>query len=866
MPVKDQKISTAQPALDVRGISKAYGVVRALEPASLTLRPGEIHALVGENGSGKSTFVGIVSGTVRPDQGTVTVGTETLHRLSPAAAQNHGILTVFQDGSILPQLTVAQNLYLGTPAEQRPAYRRHEKWAADRLGEWGLGRLDVTAAAATLSPGDRQNLEITRAVAASPRLLLLDEATSALDASGVDNALELMRRAAAGGCAVMFVTHRLSEVFRVAENISVLRDGKWQGTHRAESTDAQGLVELMAGTNVDTEFPPKASPDEIGGVVLGARDLAGPGFGPVDLSVRAGEIVGIAGADDNGQVGFLRGLGRIGAPSGGLTICGKSVTGYGDAIDAGAIYLSGDRAEESLFRSLPIRENLTVGMLGKLSRWGVIGWQGERDLVSNTVDAFGIRMGSAEAPPTSLSGGNQQKVALGRVLAGEPRVLLAEEPTQGVDVRSRMDIYNLLRDAAKRGLAVVLVSSDASELVGLCDRIVVMSRGKLVAELAAEGATEKSLVDSFTAVGHGEAGPGAVAAAAAERPDARPGVGRIKELFSRNENGPRLGLLALLLVLIGAYAQSQNSVFLSHANVYNLLFLAMPLAAIAAAEFVVLFVGEIDVSVGAVMALTIVLMSKFVQSGDFLPALLLSLVIAVLLGVIVGSLNATLVEGARLSPFIATIGMLGIVNGVGLMIRPTASGIISPALLEGLSKEVWVLPVAFIVLVVLALVADWALRSTGTGLRLRSVGLNAQFAHRLGVNSRLVRSCAFVVCSALAGCAGVLLSAQIATGDQTVGASYLLLAIAAPVLGGASLAGGHGTFLGCLLGACLLIVVQNLTATLGINDAYAFLLTGGLTIVALLLYTSTAGAAIGNYIRSLRLRFGNAAATEEGAS
>jgi len=862
MPVKDQLTSTDQAALDVRGISKAYGVVRALEPASLVLRPGEIHALVGENGSGKSTFVGIVSGTVRPDQGTVTVGTDTLHRLSPAVAQNHGVLTVFQDGSILPQLTVAQNLYLGTPREQRPAYRRHEKWAAERLGEWGLGRLDVTAAAAGLSPGDRQSLEITRAVASRPRLLLLDEATSALDASGVDNALELMRRAAAGGCAVMFVTHRLSEVFRVAENISVLRDGRWQGTHRADSTDAKGLVELMAGTNVDTEFPPKATPEEIGEVVLGARDLAGPGFGPVDVTVRAGEIVGIAGADDNGQIGLLRGLARIGAPSGGLTICGETVSGYGDAIDAGAIYLSGDRAEESLFRSLPIRENLTVGMLDKLSRWGVIGWQGERDLVSNTVDAFGIRMGSAEAPPTSLSGGNQQKVALGRVLAGEPRVLLAEEPTQGVDVRSRMDIYNLLRDAARRGLAVVLVSSDASELVGLCDRIMVLSRGRQVAELAAAGATEQSVVDSFTAAGHGQDG---AVAAAEERPASRPGVGRIKDFFTRHENGPRLGLLALLLVLIGAYAQSQNSVFLSHANVYNLLFLAMPLAAIAAAEFVVLFVGEIDVSVGAVMALTIVLMSQFVQSGDFLPAILLSLLIAVLLGVIVGSLNATVVEGARLSPFIATIGMLGIVNGVGLMIRPTASGIISPALLEGLSKEVWVLPWAFVVLVVLALVADWALRSTGTGLRLRSVGLNAQFAHRLGVNSRLVRSGAFVVCSALAGCAGVLLSAQIATGDQTVGASYLLLAIAAPVLGGASLAGGHGTFVGCLLGACLLIVVQNLTATLGINDAYAYLLTGGLTIIALLLYTSSAGAAIGNYVRSLRLRFGNAATAEQGA-
>jgi ribose transport system ATP-binding protein len=844
--------------LFVDGIAKTYGPVRALKPASLTLRSGEIHALVGENGSGKSTFVGVVSGTVHRDQGVVRVNDHVLGGRKPSEAQSNGVLTVFQDGSILPQLSIAQNLYLGTPIGQRPSYRTHERWAAARLSEWGLGRLDVGARAETLSPGDRQSLEIVRAVASKPSVLLLDEATSALDSSGVDGALEMMRRAAAGGCAVMFVTHRLSEVFRVAENISVLRDGEWQGTFEADTVNPDRLVELMAGTRVDTEFPRPASPEEIGEVVLSAQGLDAPTFGPVDIAVRAGEIVGIAGADDNGQLGLLRGLGRIGAPSGGLSIAGKSIASYGDAVSAGAMYLSGDRAEESLFGSLPIRENIVVSMLGRISRGGLVSWARERQLVDDTVSVFGIRLASAEQHPTSLSGGNQQKVALGRVLATDPKVLLAEEPTQGVDVRSRIDIYNLLRDAARRGLAVVLISSDASELAGLCDRVLVMSRGRLVAELTNE-ATEETIVNSFTGAGHSGAvdQPGAIAEspAAAERRTASP-LQRFLAAARHAENAPRLGILTLLLVLIGAYAQSQNDVFLSHANLYNLLYLAVPLAAVAAAEFVVLFVGEIDVSVGAVMAVTIVLMSVFVQSGAFLPALLLSLLVAVLVGIIVGASNATLVEGAQISPIIATIGTLGIVGGVGLMIRPTAAGTISPDLLEALAKEVWFLPWTFVVLAGLYLAADFLLRSTGVGLRLRSVGLNARFAHRLGMNTRLVRSGAFILASILAGFAGVLLSSQIGIGDATVGSSYLLLAIAAPVLGGASLAGGHGTFVGCLLGACLLITVQNLTSILGIKDAYGYLLTGGLTILALLLYTSGAVAAIRNYVRSARLRFG----------
>ncbi|MBN9621468.1 MAG: sugar ABC transporter ATP-binding protein, partial [Actinobacteria bacterium] len=337
------------PSLRTLEVSKSYGVVKALQPTTLDLAPGEVHALVGENGSGKSTFVGIVSGTVVPDTGSVEIAGNTCRRHTPWESQRHGALTVFQDGSVIPELTVGQNLYLGTPAAKRPSYREVGSWAAERLDEFGLGRISPKLAAERLSAADRQLLEIARAMMARPQVLLLDEATSALDAAGVDVALELMRKGASEGCAVLFVTHRLSEVFRVADRISVLRDGQYRGTHDPAATDQAGLVELMAGRSVTVEFPAVA--EQIGEVILDARGLQGDGYGPLDLRLRRGEILGIAGADGNGQLQLLGDLAAIGEPGGELGVDGRPIKTFGQAWDAGVAYLSSDRRGESLFQT-----------------------------------------------------------------------------------------------------------------------------------------------------------------------------------------------------------------------------------------------------------------------------------------------------------------------------------------------------------------------------------------------------------------------------------------------------------------------------------------------------------------------------------
>lgn len=823
-------------ALVVRGISKRFGAVQALADVSLRLIPGEIHALVGENGSGKSTLVKIIAGTLVSDAGSIEIAGQEMLQSTPRQSRRLGTHTVFQDGSMIDELSIAQNMFIGSEPEHRPAYGEIDGWAAQVLSSRGVAADHPATRAAAIAPGDRQLIEIVRAVHGRPAVLMLDEATSALDATGVDHALRLVRDAAEAGAAVLFVTHRLSEVFRVAHRITVLRDGVWQGTFQATEIDQHSLVERMAGTSVDVEFPNRATTLDPSAIAITATDLSGPGLGPLSVMVRRGEILGVAGADGNGQLELLRALARINDTEGTVTIAGKSIGSYRDAIDAGAVYLSGDRGQGALLAALSVRENLTVGILKRLAKRGVLRRLRERQHAAKEIERYGVRAGDQENAITSLSGGNQQKVAISRVLATNPSVLLIEEPTQGVDVRSRMDIYRFLRMATDDGLAVVLYSSDASELAGLADRVIVLSRGQIVDEFDAEEATEESIVGAFVGATHflnrvGNAATGSVAdtSMAASRPPSH--------LRSVNDF-PRMTVLIAGLLLIGAYARYKNETFLTAASLNNIALLAAPLAIAAVAQYCVLVVGGLDIAVAGTIALTVVALSFTATSGSMASVLVLVALVAISVGMAVGIANALLIEGTKITPVIATIATLGASTGIALMLRPTAGGIISEHLGTVFKDGPSFLPWPLIVLAVLVVFADLLLWRTGLGLKARAIGLNPVRAQRLGLPTRHLRVGAYLVCGVLSAFAGVAIAAQVGVGDATVGGNYTLLAIAAPVLGGASLLGGRGSFLGCLVGSLVLALAQTLPQILGYTDAIGFLFTGLLTLGALLAYSS----------------------------
>jgi ribose transport system ATP-binding protein len=498
-------MSTSRPVaasivLSLRDVSKSFGAVQALREVSFECRAGEVHALVGENGSGKSTLLGIASGFVHPDAGEIEIGGQRRRHGSPTEARRLGLGMAYQTYSHVLDLSVAENLYLAAPKNEQPAFGRMQEWAAAHLAAFGL-TVPVSLPARSLSLANRQFLEVVKALLARPKVLLLDEPTTAFGPEDVDRLHALVHEQSRAGVAIAYVSHRLPEVLGVADRVTVLRDGVGQGTFEAASMSEESLVALMIGRPLQLAFPDRHDAGAEREVLLSVAGLRGERFGPIDLEVAKGEIVGIAGAEGNGQVPFLRALAGAERATGGHAACGgreldtRSPLG---PLRAGVVLLSGDRASEALFPVLSVRANTTIQVLRRLGRFGFLNRRREARTVSDQARRLSIRMGSLEQPVQSLSGGNQQKVSLTRpFLRGDVRLILAEEPTQGVDVAARFDIYEALRAKAQEGVAIVVKSSDPLELAGLCDRVVVLSRGRVVDEIRGDDLGERRIVEAI---------------------------------------------------------------------------------------------------------------------------------------------------------------------------------------------------------------------------------------------------------------------------------------------------------------------------------------------------------------------------------
>jgi ribose transport system ATP-binding protein len=485
--------------LSLRGVSKAFGAVQALRDVSVDCRGGEIHALVGENGSGKSTLLGIASGFVAPDEGVVEIGGALRRRGTPAETRRLGLGIAYQTYSHVLSLSVAENLFLAAPRDVQPPHRQMEEWAAARLEEFDLD-IPVRAPARSLSLAQRQLLEVVKSLLAQPKVLLLDEPTTALGPEDVERLLALVFERSRAGVGIVYVSHRLPEVLGIADRITVLRDGVCQGTFESAAMSEQSLVALMIGRPLELAFPERHEPESERAVQLVVSGLQGDRFGPIDIDVAKGEILGLAGAEGNGQVQFLRALAGVERATGSATCDGNEIDRSSPLgpLRAGVVLLSGDRAGESLFPVLSVRANTTIQVLRRFGRLGTLHRGRERRTVDGLAQRLGIRMASIEQPVQSLSGGNQQKVSLTRpFLRGNVSVILAEEPTQGVDVAARFDIYDALREKAREGVATIVKSSDPLELAGLCDRVVVMSRGTIVDEIRGDELGERRIVEAI---------------------------------------------------------------------------------------------------------------------------------------------------------------------------------------------------------------------------------------------------------------------------------------------------------------------------------------------------------------------------------
>jgi len=469
--------------LRMSGITKSYGSVQALKGVDFNLRRGEVMALLGENGAGKSTLVKILAGLERPDTGTIDIDGREVRLRTPQQSLAAGVAYVTQELSIIAALSVAENICLGGQS-QNPV------WTAARLARQvrpylelvGLGDIDPAMPAGNLSVAQRQLVEIARLLSRKAQILILDEPTAALSDVEIEKVTSVVKTLAREGRSIIYVTHRLGEVFEIADRVTIFRNGKSFDPVEVGTLNIDLLIEHMLGRRLDQMFPERGT--ATGEVVLSLRDLVAPGLTrPVSMDFRAGEIVGLAGQLGSGANAIVRAVsGTVPKDGGAISLRGRQIhpTGMREAMDLGIAYCSDDRKRDGIFAVRKLTENLTAPAIGRITSGGLISRRREMEMSRRLAEFFEINLARLGSQAGKLSGGNQQKVALGKWLGIEPTILLVEEPTRGVDVGARAEIYRHLRTLANRGLTIIFASSDNQEVLGLADTVATFFRGRLV--------------------------------------------------------------------------------------------------------------------------------------------------------------------------------------------------------------------------------------------------------------------------------------------------------------------------------------------------------------------------------------------------
>jgi ribose transport system ATP-binding protein len=494
----------------MQGVSKRYGGVRALQNADLVIEAGRIHAVLGENGAGKSTLIKIMAGVVAPDEGRMLLDGRPVSFASPAAANAVGIACIFQELSLIPDLSVADNIAISNAPRRfglidRRAQRR---MAEEALSRAGADNIHPLALVKDLSLSRRQIVEIAKALARKPRILILDEATSALTAADVAKIYGVLKRLRAEGLALVYISHRMHEITELADECTVFCNGRSVATYAAGTKTDNEIVELMIGREYNAVFPtvtPHSSSDAPPLVEVRHLNWSGR-LNDISLQLRAGEVIGLGGLDGQGQRELLLGLfGVLHGMTGEVLIDGRPVTITGPSVakrkEIGMALIPEDRKTEGLMLPMSVRDNLSFAALGTLSRWGIVDAAAERDAVERILRLLAIRTDGTDLPAGSLSGGNQQKLVIGKWLMMAPRILLLNDPTRGIDVGTKQEMYQLLRELAGNGAAILFYSTDYDELVGCCDRVLVMYDGAIKRELIGDEITERALVSNALNIG-----------------------------------------------------------------------------------------------------------------------------------------------------------------------------------------------------------------------------------------------------------------------------------------------------------------------------------------------------------------------------
>lgn len=841
-----------QPRVTTHSLSKSYGGVKALQSVEFSLEPGEVHALCGENGAGKSTLIKILSGSCVPDSGKVWIEGVRLQPGSVAASEAAGIAVLHQESTAFLHLNTEDNIFVGREprrlgglALDRASMRRQTRRLLDRLGE----RFDLGKPLSELTVAERQMVGIARALSQSCRVLIMDEPTASLSERETEVLFGIIRQLRADGVSILYVSHRLEEVFELADRVSVLRDGKLVGTCLIGQTDREALIRMMVGREKErgegesweagTIRPSPARLAESGKRALEVEGLSQNGvFGDVSFSVRAGEIVGLSGLVGSGRSEVAQALFGIRRPdSGTVSVSGKSLAlgSTHAAMQRGISLVPEDRQHQGLVLPLSVGANLTLAILPTLTRRGLLSKTREQKLIEWAMRDLAVRAPSASAPVNTLSGGNQQKVLLGKWLASSPGVLILDEPTRGIDVGAKAEVHRLVRRLAQQGVAILLISSELPEILSLSDRILVMRDGTLSGELSREEADEERVLklalpeekrDRESAELEGE-----------RARTTHPAWASLTRGFGRLARQREYGVLALLALTVITVALVNPS-FLSAGNLRDMLVNCAPAVIVACGLTLVIVTREIDISVGSLMGLTAAVVGILTSTQALGWPVPIGVVLALLLGAGVGLLNGLLVTLGRVPSIIVTLGMLTALRGVTEVVMGGEWITHLPPALRYLGTGAWWgIPICLWTAVGVILLTDGLARWTPLGRRIYAVGSNPHSAALVGISLRRTRMFAFTYAGLLTGVATLVSVPRLSVIESGIGVGFELLVVTCVVVGGTSISGGRGSVFGSVLGALLMGIVSTVLIFLRLGEMSTYwerAIQGGFILAAVL--------------------------------
>ncbi len=810
-----------KPVLQLRGIRKSFGRTVALSGVDIDVYPGEVHAVVGENGAGKSTLINVAAGVLRATEGVILVDGKEVASPDPVTMRNLGLSVAYQHPALPAHLSVLECLALVEPSFARTGGTDRARALIHSISPKSLA-MDPHARVGDLTLGQKHVAEIARALASNPRVLVLDEPTEPFKEEDVRSLFAIIATLKARGIAIVYISHRLGEVTEIADTISVLRDGELIASRACADLNHDEIVSLIVGKSMGQVFPLKQKARNETGAVLSVAELSGRGFTEVSFDLMPGEILGLAGVEGQGQREFIRALAGLN------TIRSGDVRSEGRLIDCssralaqadGIRFVPDDRHSEGLFLSLSVQDNLGLGNLGGVTRNGVINAASERELAETAVRDFSIKTPSLSASVSSLSGGNQQKVLIAREILAGPRVLLIDEPTKGVDIGSKSEVYHQLRHLASQGVGVIVASSDGVELEGLCDRVVVFSRGQISAVLVGEAVNDESITAANLASSN-------------QRSHIDEG-NTFGSSWSRlvNHDYFPIAMLVLISFVISLLAYNANNNFVSINNLKLFLTFLSILGLISFAQLAVMLLGEIDFSLGPLAGFVVVIASFWIPDKASTASMIGGAFGILAVTTAIGLLHGLLIIWLRLPSIVVTLASFFGLQGLSLFFRPLPHGSIAYELSKAFSFNVVVVPSATLLLILICVMLEWTTFRTAIGRGIRAIGSDWPASFKLGQNRDLAILLAFGAAGLLTGLGGLMLAGQVGFGSPTTGISYSLMSITAVVLGGAIISGGRGSFVATLFGAVMVQANSSATSFLKLGTEWQYWLVGLSTLL-----------------------------------